>query len=395
MPTSLHPIRQSLVTTHIGDVSQAVAAAWAASPMRQRLKPGQHVALLVGSRGIHRLPELVAAMVRCCTDAGALPFLVPAMGSHGGATGPGQAAMLASLGVTEATAGCPIVASMETRLLGASSLGIPVHVDAAAWEADWILPINRIKPHTKFNGPLESGLCKMLAVGLGKEAGATVFHQHTYQHGMYACIQDMARHLLASGTILGGLGVVENGAGELGELALLPPGTLEADEARLLTQAKDWMPRIPFEAIDLLIVEAIGKDISGTGMDTNVIGRNRDLLGSWDLPPHPKRIVVLSLTPATRGNAVGLGYADFTTQAVLDALDRTATYTNAMAGISPEKAALPMALPTDREAIAAALASLGHWHPETVRVVRITDTKHLETMWVSKALYERCGEPFL
>ncbi len=387
MDLPLYRVRQNLASTRIENIAATLAGRWAATGLAARLDPGQRVAILAGSRGIDRLPEVLAAVAACCRQSGAIPFLVPAMGSHGGGTAEGQAAQLAALGVTAETTGCEVASSMETVHLGAAPPDIPVHVDAAAWGADWIVPVNRIKPHTKFSGTLGSGLCKMLAVGLGNADGAANLHRHAYRCGMQTAIRNMARHILDHGKILAGVGLIENGYGQLGHLEVVSPERMEEDEARLLALAKSLMPRIPFDILDILVVEEIGKDISGTGMDTNVTGRNRDLLESWDLPPHPRRIVVLDLTDATAGNALGIGYADFTTQALVDKIDLAKTRTNALTAVSPEKAAIPLALPSAGAALDAALASLGYWDPASVRVARIKNTKELEWMSVSEALF--------
>ncbi|MGE4296877.1 MAG: hypothetical protein AB7E47_02515 [Desulfovibrionaceae bacterium] len=383
-------VGQTFDATAIADMDAAVRQAVAPLDLAAAVRPGQSVAIAVGSRGINRIDEAVAALCALCRDLGAAPFVFPAMGSHGGATPEGQTAVLAALGVTEARVGAPIRATMDTVVLGTALPGLETHLDAFAATADHIIPVGRIKSHTKFKAPLESGLFKMMAVGMAKHRGATLMHRMSLAHGFYECIRAAGRLMLDKTPVLFGLGMVENGFGNAHTVAAVRPAAMEAREEELLRLAKVLSPKIPFPDIDLLIVDRIGKDISGTGMDTNVTGRNRDILGDFTTTPRVKRVVVRDLTAKTGGNALGIGFADFTTDRAVAAMDYAKTVTNALTGVSPEKAAIPIHFATDREVVAAALGSLGHWTPDTVKVVRIADTLHLDRLYASAALLAAC-----
>lgn len=351
---------------------------------------GKRVAITAGSRGIAALGEVLAATAAFFKSRGAVPFIFPAMGSHGGATDTGQREYLEHLGLTEARLGAPIVSSMEARQIGETRHGVPVYLDANATAADHIVLVNRVKTHTKFSGRLESGLFKMLAVGAAKHLGAATVHRESVRVGLAEVILSNARLALECAPILAGIALVENAAGSLHTLRACTPATMEDEEAGLLDLSKKLMPRLPVQDIDLLVVDEIGKNISGTGMDTKVTGRNRDILSEFDEPdptlPRVKRIAVRDLHPDSQGNALGIGFADFTTDRLVHAMDYGKTVTNALTGISPEKAAVPIHCPTDREMLDVALGSLGSWHPDTVRLVRIRNTKHLDVVAVSPAL---------
>jgi hypothetical protein len=383
---SLAWVEQRFDSTHITNIKEAVTSQLDALFLSDRIQPGQSVAITAGSRGIDRLDRILAALCSKLTSMGLKPFIVPAMGSHGGATAQGQVQVLESYGITEQALGAPIRSSMDTDCLGSTDLGTPVYMDRLAHQADHILVVNRIKAHTKFKGKIESGLMKMMAIGLGKHNGASCMHALAPAHSMGRIIEHTARYILEHARILMGLGVVENAFGQCAQIQAMLPEDVEEKEKELLIQAKELSAKIPFSQLDLLIVDRIGKDISGTGMDTNVTGRNRDILGDFSTTPRVQRVLVRDLTPATHGNALGLGLADFCTSRAVQAMDKKKTYTNAMTAVSPEKAAVPMHFDSDRETVRAALDSLGHWDQENVRVVRIQDTLHLTRIQVSKAL---------
>jgi hypothetical protein len=351
------------------------------------------VALAVGSRGIARLPEVVAAAVTALRAGGAEPFIVPAMGSHGGATAAGQEHVLRELGVTAETVGAPVLATMDTARVGALAPDLDVFVDRYARDADAILVINRVKSHTSFTGQIESGLAKMLAIGLGKQRGAEELHRLGPAH-IEDRIRRVARHLVGALPVVGGLALVEDGAKNLRIVRYVAPADIgQAGEAALLVQARQWEARLPVSPIDVLVVDAMGKDRSGTGMDTNVIGR-RMIRGSPD-PTHPvvTNIVVLSLTPASGGNAIGLGLADFVPQRLMAEVDLAATYANALtAGLQGvQRAQVPIILATDRDAVAAALLTAGTPDPALARVVRVRDTLRLDELMVSPSLVDECA----
>ncbi len=383
-------LEQQLVTETLPDPAAAVRRELTASVPVDAVRPGQTVAITAGSRGIDALDVVLAAAVAFFKERGALPFITPAMGSHGGATAEGQRAYLEHLGLTEARLDAPIRSGMEVDEVAVSALGVPVLLDRNAMAADHIVLVNRVKAHTKYTAAIESGLFKMLVVGLGKHVGAAAVHRAAVRHGMAQVILAMGRAALAATPVLAGIGLVENAHGALHTLRAFDKAGLEAGECELLRLAKEVTPTLPFRDIDLLIVDFIGKNISGTGMDTNVTGRNRDILSPFDEPdpnrPCVARILVRNLHPDSQGNALGVGFADFTTDRLVDAMDYAKTVTNALTGISPEKAAIPIHFPTDRQCLTAALDSLGDWSAETTRVLRIRDTKHLERVLASPAL---------
>ncbi len=379
-------IRQRLENETLGGIPRAVAEEAVRIGLEQRVRPGQSVAIAVGSRGIDRLAQVTRSLCDLFRGLGARPFIVSAMGSHGGATPEGQTRVLADLGISEQTMDAPLRIGLRTVHLGDSCQGMPVLVDALAAEADHLVVVNRIKAHTKFKAPVESGLMKMLAVGLGNDQGARLLHGLAPAYGMFALINAAARMILERGNLLCGVGLVENGLGRLHTLRLLSPNEISEQEPRLLTLAKRLAPKLPFDDLDVLVVDEIGKDISGTGMDTNVTGRNRDILGDFTSTPRIKRIFVRDLSPGTAGNALGIGFADVTTDRVARAMDSEKTVINALTGLSPEKAALPLHLPTDRLALAATIHTLGAISPEKLRMARIRNTKHLERLLVSPAL---------
>ncbi|WP_031386009.1 nickel pincer cofactor-dependent isomerase, group 22 [Desulfonatronum thiodismutans] len=381
-------VRQRLENETLDDVPRTVAEEAARIGLERCVRPGQSVAIAVGSRGIDRLAHVARSLCDLFRGLGARPFIVSAMGSHGGATSEGQTRVLADLGISELTMDTPLRIGLGTVRLGDSDLGMPVLVDAQAAEADHLVVVNRIKAHTKFKAPVESGLMKMLAVGLGNDEGARLLHGLAPVHGMYALIDAAARVILERGNLLCGVGLVENGLGRLHTLRLLPPNEIPEQEPRLLALAKRLAPKLPFDELDVLVVDEIGKDVSGTGMDTNVTGRNRDILGDFTSTPCIKRIFVRDLSPGTTGNALGIGFADVTTDRVARAMDREKTAINALTGLSPEKAALPLHLPTDRLALAATIHTLGAVSPEELRMVRIKNTKYLELLLVSSALLD-------
>ena len=375
-------VRQRLDADEIADVRTAVRAAL--EPVVGTVRPGERVCLAVGSRGIDRIGQVVAAAVERLREAGADVFLVPAMGSHGGATPEGQREVLASYGITEATMGCEIRSSMETVELGEVRPGVPVFLDRhAAQEADRIVPVNRVKPHTDFSGEIESGLAKMIAIGLGKQKGADTFHRQGFAV-FHELIPTVAAFTLAHAPIPFGLALVENGQARLAHVEAVPAERILAREPELLRGARARMARLPLAAIDVLVLDRIGKDISGLGMDSNVVGRY--YTGPTGEAPLVQRIVVRGLTAETEGNAVGIGMADVALRAAVDAIDRHKTYMNCITAKTPEGARIPITVASDRDALAVALAACLRVTPETARIVRVRDTKHLERFYASAPL---------
>ena len=377
-------LRQTFDRTMVADIPGAIQAELKKLALERRIRPGQRIALTGGSRGVANIALILKTVVDYVKSLGARPFIFPAMGSHGGATAEGQTAMLAHYQVTEAFTGAPVLSSMDTVEISRTQDGVPVFIDKSAFEADGIIVVNRIKPHTKFKASIESGLMKMMAIGMGKQKGAEYYHKAAIQYTFPKIIVDAGREVLKKAPILCGLGLVENGYDQTAVIAALLPEELEEREKELLVLAKRMMPRLPFTEIDLLIIDEMGKDISGTGIDPNITGRNRDILGVFPHPVNAKRLFVGDLTPSSGGNAIGIGFADVTTKRLVDKIDRLSTYMNCITGISLEKAAIPMHFETDRECIRVALGSVGLIPPERSRVVRIKNTLQLDEVEVSE-----------
>jgi hypothetical protein len=306
------------------------------------------------------------------------------MGSHGGGTAEGQLDVLAHYGITEATMGCPVRATMDVVPVG-EALGLPVWLDRFAEEADWIGVVNRVKPHTDFKGSIESGLFKMMTIGLGKWKGAVQYHRANVNHGYETVITAVGREMLRKARIGFGLGIVENGYDETGRVEAFNAAALEEGERRLLKDAREWMARLPFTQIDVLIVEEIGKNISGSGMDTNVIGRPSNPHEPFPADPKILWIVALDLTEESYGNATGIGNADFTTRRLVDKIDMKPTLINCITACAPNGAKVPATYDTDRETIETALSCIGLTAPENARVVRIRNTLVLGEIEVSAA----------
>jgi hypothetical protein len=375
-------IRQTFPRPRVADIPRAVAAALAGAELT--LKRGDTVAVGAGSRGIANIDVIVGATVRWLKELGARPFVFPAMGSHGGGTAEGQLSVLEHYGITEATMGCPIRATMDVVQVG-EALGLPVWADRWASEADWIGLVNRVKPHTDFKGSIESGLFKMMTIGLGKWKGAVQYHQANVTHGYETVITAVGREILAKVKIGFGVGIVENGYDETAVIEAFNAQDLEAGERRRLKSAREWMARLPFSPIDVLIVEEMGKNISGSGMDTNVIGRPTNPHEPFPADPKILWIVALDLTDESYGNAIGIGNADFTTRRLVDKIDMKPTLINAITACEPGVAKVPATFETDREAVEAALSCIGLTPSERARVIRIKSTLMLGELEVSEA----------
>ena len=314
------------------------------------------------------------------------PFIFPAMGSHGSASSECQRKILENYGISEAIMKVPIRSVLDVVQLGATADNIPVYMDKLASEADFIVLINRIKMHTEFDADIESGLMKMMAIGLGKKTGATLYHQAVMVHGYPHVIKSVARKVLESGKILLGVGIVENGLSQTSQIAVVKAEELEQQEKKLLQEAKRLTARLPFEQVDVLIIDEMGKDISGTGFDTKMVGRIlMPLVAEEPKSPQVKRIVVLDLTKNSAGNADGIGIADFVTRRLVDKVDLNALYVNAIAGAEPEHAKIPLTLKNDREAIEVAVGSVGLIPTDKLKIIRIKNTLRLDEIEVSVA----------
>jgi hypothetical protein len=382
---ALVAVRQRFPAPEVADVRAAIAEQLARPGVGDAVRPGMRIAVAVGSRGVARVGEIVAAVVAELRRRGAEPFVVPAMGSHGGATAEGQLEVLAELGVTERTAGCPIVSSMEVVEVGRLANGLPVFVDRHAHEADGVVVVNRVKPHTSFRGPSESGLVKMVAIGLGKQKGADRCHAYGLGH-MAEHIRAMAEVALARSRILFGVASVENAYDRPMRIEAVSAADILRRDPELLVEARGNMPRIPFDPIDVLVVDRIGKEISGTGMDPNVTGRYSTPYASGG--PRVEKIVALDLSDGTHGNGLGVGLADFTTLRLVRRLDLAKMYMNALTSTVTTPARIPATLPTDREALQAAVKTSAAKDLARVRLVRIRDTLHLGELWISEALLD-------
>jgi hypothetical protein len=371
----------------------AAAAQAQLGPIRDQITPGMSVAITAGSRGIHDIAVVIKAAGEWLRAAGAEPFIVPAMGSHGGATAEGQRGVLKHLGITEESMGMPIRATMDTIELGRCPDGPMVHLDANAAGADAILVVNRIKAHTDFHGEVESGLAKICAIGLGKHKGAAGIHAYG-SAGLARWVPEVARRIIATGKILGGLAIIENAYEHTARVAFVDADNIAGDgEKELFKESRQLMGALPFDQLDVLVVDELGKDKSGSGLDTNVIGRMM-IRGTEEFErPHIVNISVHDISAASEGNAVGIGLADFIPFRVLDKLDLQKMYVNAVtSGIGGvQRAQIPLAFRTDRDTIAAALLMCGRADIENARVVRIHDTLDTVHLMVSESLRDELG----
>ncbi len=376
-------VHQRFHAPEIEDVVGAVHQTINDEQVLTRISKGDRVAIAVGSRGVADIPILVREVVNAVKSVGGQPFIVPAMGSHGGATAEGQKDVLEKMGVTEAFIGASIKSNMDVVEVGRLPNDLPIFIDKNAYEADKIIVINRIKPHTAFRGPVESGLMKMITIGLGKQKGAEAAHAYSFKY-MAEHVPEMAKIILSKLPIIFGLGVLENAYDRPAKLVAIPAERLEEAEPQLLLEAKALMPRIYFDSIDVLVIDEIGKDISGDGMDPNITGRYATPYASGG--PEVARIVVLGLTDKTHGNANGIGLADITTKRVFDAIEWEKGYANALTSTVIGVVKVPMFLETDELAIKAAIKTCNALDLNKVRLVRIHNTLHLKEIWISESL---------
>jgi hypothetical protein len=382
-------IWQSFAAPEVHDVAGTLQDELAKPGLLETIRPGMRIAIGVGSRGLAELPTLVRVTVEQIRSRGGQPFIVPAMGSHGGATAEGQREVLAHLGVTEQTAGCAIDASMEVVEIGRLDNGLPVYFSRPALHADGIVIIGRVKPHTAFRGPHESGLVKMIAIGLGKQRGAESCHAYSFRY-MADHIQAMAAVALDRMPILFGIATVENAYDKIARIVAAPASELCAVDRELLVEAKANMARFLFDQFDVLIVEQMGKEISGDGMDPNITGRYATPYASGG--PDIAKVVVLDLTAHTKGNAVGIGGADFITRKMFNRIDLQATYANSLTSTVTTCVRIPVILENDRQAILAAVKTCNARELAKARVVRIKDTLHMGEISVSESMLNETRE---
>jgi hypothetical protein len=394
------PIRQVHSQPRIADVPGEVRRHWLESNLPRTIQPGMRVAIGVGSRGITHLSAIVRSTIDLVRELGAQPFVVAAMGSHGGATAKGQRDLLASYGITETALAVPVVTDMDAVQIGTNSWGEPVWWDKNALAADAVLLISRIKPHTDFRGQYESGIVKMLVIGLGKRSGAAQHHRYGVR-GLRDMMPDTANVVLEKTPFAAALAVLENANDETARLQVVERDRVLVTEPQLLNEARQMMGRIPFDQLDLLVIGEIGKNYSGAGIDPNVVGRLMLELAPEPESPRITRICALDLSPESHGNGTGVGLADLITTRLRDAIDPDISHANTLTACFLHRSKVPIAVATDRECIEAGLATC--WQPDgaAVRLVIVPNTLEVGEMWVSKAMIgeverhphlELCGE---
>ncbi len=382
-------VRQTFERTRVGDVVVEVERELARLHLRARIQPGQTVAITAGSRGIANIHLIIKAAVDHFKGLGAQPFIVAAMGSHGGGTSEGQRRILTDYGITEEFCGCPIRSSMETVVLDQTPEGIPVHFAQDAAAADHVLVVGRIKPHTRLLGEHQSGLMKMMLIGLGKHAGALVYHRAFADYSFDQIVRSAAQRVIQKGRVLAGLGIVENAYEETALIRAVWPADMEAQELELLALARRWLPRLPFDQADILLLDEIGKEISGCGMDSNVVGRKMQLhQAAPEEFPKIKRIIVRGLTEQTHGNATGLGYSEFCLTRAVKAMDTRSTWINVNTAGNPAVGMVPPHYDTDHETLTVALGTVGLVEPPRAKLLWIRNTLDVVEVECSEAYLE-------
>jgi hypothetical protein len=379
-------VSQSFPDRRLADVPAEARRALAGSGFAARLQPGARVAIGVGSRGIHDIFVIVREVVAYWKENGMRPFLFPAMGSHGAATAEGQKDVLAHYGITESSVGCPIVSHLDVVSLGRGPEGIEAFMDRTAHEADGVMLVGRVKWHTDFAGKIESGLFKMMAIGLGKFAGARHYHTHAYRMGLEAMIRSVGRQVLASGKILGGLAILEDAHHHTARLDAVPVEEMEQREERNLALVKSWMARVPVSA-DILILDEIGKNISGAGLDTKVA--NRGVNGEynpWPDTPRFERLFVRDLSDLTYNAGVGMGMADVVTDRLVNRIDWAPTWINSLTANTPAAIRTPIHFPTDRECLERISPTVGRLDLSDVSYAWIRNTMELGRLLFSENL---------
>lgn len=377
-------IRQRFARDQIADVAAEIQRGLEAAGLAARIRSGSRVAITAGSRGVARIPEILRAVARAVRTVGGEPFITAAMGSHGGATVAGQREILESYGITEAAVDAAVVVGTEAVRVGPIASGATAYMDRHAYEADATIVVGRVKAHTAFKGEIESGLCKMLAIGLGKQPGADEMHHH----GLKDSIPQAAALLLKRTNVILGVAIVENAFDQPYRIAVVPPERFHETDRELLELSNSLLPRVPFDPLDVLVVDWMGKNISGTGIDYNIVGMWRRIGG--EKRPLFQRIVVLNLTPESHGNAIGVGIADFTTRRLFQRIDFQKTYMNGLTGNAIDAIKIPVIMESDRDAISQAVRSA---NPVGLsRLARIHSTLHLEQLDVSEALLDEARD---
>jgi len=386
-------VRQTFERPQVTDIPGEVASQLASLSLQKSVKPGQAVAITAGSRGIANIQLVIKAIVDHFKGLGAKPFIVPAMGSHGGGTAEGQQEIIEGYGITEAFCGCPIRASMETVVVCQAAEGFAVHFDKLAFGADHVVVCGRVKPHTGFYGDIESGLMKMMLIGLGKHAGAKIYHRAIKDYSFGQIVRSVTREVLSKCRIVAGVGIVENGYDETAKIQAVAPHEFEDREKELLVLAKKWLPSLPFKTADLLLIDEIGKNISGTGMDTNVVGRKYlDHVAAEHEWPKIRTIIIRGLTPETHGNATGIGLAEFALTRAIDAIDIPITRTNCLTGGHATGAMIPIHYASDREVLDVSLPIIGLTEPVDAKLMWIHNTLDVAEVECSAAYLDEARE---
>lgn len=386
-------IRQVFPSSRDMDVRGEVKRALAGSGILDAVRGGERVLITAGSRGISGMPETLAAVAEAVMEKGASPLIMPAMGSHGGATAEGQVLMLRHLGITAESVGAPIYDKMEPLVVGRiESHDVPVYADALCRKVNHIILVNRIKEHTEYVGDAESGLLKMAVVGLGRRMGAEWMHRLAVNITYRRAIEQIARVLFDALPVAGGVAIIEDSRNRPARIIAMRAEEIFEKEPELLAEATKYKAKLPFDELDLLVVDEMGKEISGAGMDTKVIGRIMNIYEREPEKPRITRIVVRSLTEATEGNAIGVGLADYIHRRLAEKINPISTNINCIVAVAPEKARIPITAQNDRELLEHALATIGVWKPETVRVLWVINTAELEYIAASEGLEKACRE---
>jgi hypothetical protein len=385
----LTQIKQKFLSSTVGDISERIKFEIDNLKLDKVIKPGDSIAVTAGSRGISNINTITKTVIDELVRLQCRPFIIPAMGCHGGSTAGGQINVLAGYRITEEKMGVPIKATMEVARIGESKNGIPVYIDKNAIAADHIVAINRIKPHTRFTGEIESGLIKMLLVGLGKDVGAKIYHQAITKYAFDQIAESVLPTVLSKLSVLFGLAIIENAYGNIADIRAILAEKLIKEEPKIKKEAVKLMAKLPFKNIDLLIIDNMGKDISGTGMDTNIIGRKDENLNNTSyMNTKISRIFVRDLTPNSQGNACGIGLADFTTRKLVDKINFQEMYVNCITGLRPEGAKIPITFECDKDAIDAAISTCCIENIEDIRIVWIKSTLDLEKIIVSEGFLD-------
>ncbi|MFJ7725908.1 lactate racemase domain-containing protein [Neobacillus sp. NPDC097160] len=379
-------IRQTFHVESLKDIPGTVTEQFLRVNADEKIKPGMEIAITAGSRGIANIPLIVKSVADEIKKRGATPFVIPAMGSHGGATAEGQKEMLEGLGITEEYTGCEIRSSMEVVEVGVTSEGIPVYVDKIAYNADGIIVMGRVKPHTDFKNKIESGVLKMASIGMGKHKQALALHTYGIK-GISEMMPEVGKVAIANSNTLFGVAIVENAHEETAIIEAIEPDQIEERERELLKKAFDLMPSLPVDEMDILVVDEIGKNYSGTGMDTNIIGRIRVLGVEEPKKPSIKYVIASNLSEVSHGNALGIGLADLTTKRLFEKIDHQTMNENVITSTFLARANIPIVLDNDQEALKAALRATWGVAPEEARIVRIPNTLHIGELYVSEVIY--------